>query len=503
MTPEERELCLDIMNEHFGELVKSVCVKLLKYPNITLGDLTKRCSSSSAVEIKQCLSVLLQHNVLNISVGEPKSSKKGRVSIPMLYKIDVHRTIRRLCFPHYIHQSKEIFGPIGERIMERLVLHGRFRLDQHLIDLCSELSVEETEIQQVFYEMTKRRFISRVHPIRLPTTTSSTSDSNGRKRQRIEQEEEKSMDATPLEVEMMMKGKKKRAQLPQRGQDVPTDLVWQVGVDQFDIESRHAACVAYASEKMNPLAGKIIETILIQSRVHEKDFLEPSSRPLTGKEIFASELVQTALPPGCLDGWTLILNYLRVMSHERTGMVIQVASDHNSDGGQFSVHLQKIMTALRSRTIQSTISAKFGTGSSRIIMILLEQQQLEQKRIGELAMLPSTQVRRRLYELFKDQWIQMQEIPKRNDYNPLQTFYCWTTTQDVLKNRIRNRLVGASLRVRQRRALEMDAGQDLIARSDSLVETKDLEQFDKLSRSLDRLDQSILRLHDMWRVFQW
>ncbi|CAN0240144.1 unnamed protein product, partial [Laminaria digitata] len=62
--------------------------------------------------------------------------------------------------------------------------------------------------------------------------------------------------------------------------------------------------------------------------------------------------------------------------------------------------------------------------------ILLQNKFLEQQQVGEMAMLPPSEARERLYRLLKDRMVSVQEVPKRADRNPNTTFYLWNIKHD-------------------------------------------------------------------------
>ncbi|RHX97108.1 hypothetical protein DYB25_006387, partial [Aphanomyces astaci] len=94
-----------------------------------------------------------------------------------------------------------------------------------------------------------------------------------------------------------------------------------------------------------------------------------------------------------------------------------------------------------------------------------------------------------------------QEIPKRTDYNPQFTLYCWSVDDVRLTRRLVERAQESIVKLRTRRKDEAESHKDLIARSDQLVEQNDLDKFDRVSRSLDRLDRATLHLDRMLMLF--
>ncbi|RLN62341.1 hypothetical protein BBJ29_006644 [Phytophthora kernoviae] len=325
----------------------------------------------------------------------------------------------------------------------------------------------------------------------------------------------------------------KRAKLPSRGSSaggdaatggetsgedasgssaVDTDersLVWRFGVTQLLRDLRHKACIKFATENINAVAGVIVAAMLQHSAPREREKDEPISAPVSARDLFGMESVKNALPSESNNPWRLLLNYIMVMCRDKSGMVMKVAQEafdpsqaRSGDGGQYVVHMQKIVEFLQQVTTHAYIQDKFGAASARIVRLLMEKRQLEQKTIGELALLPSNDARHRLYELYGEKLVKMQEIPKRADHNPAFTFFCWSVDVPHMQTRITERVQDSLCRLRRRRKFEAEENKELIARSEQLVEGNDLDKFDKLSRSLDRLDRAIIHLDGMLMLYR-
>lgn len=286
-------------------------------------------------------------------------------------------------------------------------------------------------------------------------------------------------------------------------------LVWRFGVDQLMRDLRHQACIKFATENINNVAGVVVAAMLKHSSPHEREKDEPTSFPVTARQLFTMAEVKNALPKDSKDTWRLLLNYITVMCRDKSGMVMKVAQEsfdatqaRAGDGGQYVVHMKKIVAFLKHAATHSYVQEKFGVQSARIVRLLMEKRQLEQTTIGELALLPSNDARRRLYELFKENLVKMQEIPKRADHNPAFTVFCWSVDVPRMEKSVAERIELSLCKLRARRKMEAEQNKELIARSDALVEANDLAKFDKLSRALDRLDRALIQLDAMLMLYR-
>ncbi|DAZ97942.1 TPA: hypothetical protein N0F65_006367 [Lagenidium giganteum] len=277
----------------------------------------------------------------------------------------------------------------------------------------------------------------------------------------------------------------KRAKLPSRGATTTTEnedpdspggmgeqsLVWRFGVDQLLRDLRHRACVKFAKENINNVAGVIVGAMLTHSSPHEREKDEATSFPVSARDLFAMPAVKNALPKDSKDTWRLLLNYITVMCRDKSGMVMKVAAEafdatqaRAGDGGQYVVHMKKIMDFLKQSSAHAYVQERFGTPSARRL-------------------------------------VKMQEIPKRADHNPAFTIFCWSVDVPQLERAITERIQDSLGKLRRRRKFEAEENKDLIARSDQLVEPNDLAKFDKLSRALDRLDRATIQLDEMLMLY--
>ncbi|CAI5742697.1 unnamed protein product [Hyaloperonospora brassicae] len=649
-TRSERALVLNVVREDFGHLTGQVAETLLRAEGLRLAEIasklqrpttTSHAPPSSVHQITGALLKLLQHNLLDVA---PVASRSDGVQT-VTYKMNVQEVMYRLRFPKFMEQAREAFGSTGQVIMEEVLLQGRMRIDQSIEtmaynladhrrlerknkqaqengdassrvasrekgeeeeeDVVSENELDECrdQVREVFVEMAKKRYISRVHPLEVkvaeskevsdfPASITRGQEMNGttnenasaataaadagkklgnaadedgltvrKKRKALSQQ---SGNAIPVELQMMLDADEaarkddseaewepspastsassgraskrtkyaKRAKLPTRGTssgnapfgdetsgdsacDGPgahTDersLVWRFGATQLLRDLRHKACIRFATENVNAVAGAIVAAMLQHSSPHEREKDELTSFPVSARDLFGMESVKKALPSEANNPWRLLLNYMMVMCRDKSGMVMKVAHEafdstqaRAGDGGRYVVHMQKIVELLQQATTHAYIQDKYGVASARIVRLLLEKRQLEQKTIGELALLPSNDARHRLYEMYTDKLLKLQEISKRADHNPAFTFFCWSVDVPKMQGRITDRVQDSLCRLRRRRKFEAEENKELIARSEQLVEANDLAKFDKLSRSLDRLDRAVIHLDGMLMLYR-
>jgi len=88
-------------------------------------------------------------------------------------------------------------------------------------------------------------------------------------------------------------------------------------------------------------------------------------------------------------------------------------------------------------------SSSSSSSSSCSYQVLLAKKYLDQGQISELAMMSPRETRERLYQMYRDQLVTFQEVPKRADHNPGNTYYLWTIKVDQVRGREGREVVAA------------------------------------------------------------
>jgi DNA-directed RNA polymerase III subunit RPC3 len=75
--------------------------------------------------------------------------------------------------------------------------------------------------------------------------------------------------------------------------------------------------------------------------------------------------------------------------------------------------------------IDAVVRERFGDEACRVFRLLLLKRQLEQKQVADSAMLPVKETRELLYRMFKEEYLELQEVAKTADHAPSRTFFLW------------------------------------------------------------------------------
>jgi len=234
--------------------------------------------------------------------------------------------------------------------------------------------------------------------------------------------------------------------------------LWMIGWDQLIVEELKNACVRYTTERMQAKAGRVVKIILDGSEANLQTpvSIGDSSGPLTLMAIFdeykrkyptsaeavaaaaaatsASDFTEKTLDLPTLKKLIQLLIEDNILAETNTVIGIPALVGARESKVEYKVKVGEIIHNLKRKTFHSIAATRFGLSTARILELLLNNGELmEQQKLSDLAIMPGREARENLYKLYKDQWIDYRDVPKRNDYNPVSTNYYWTLDQNRIK----------------------------------------------------------------------
>jgi hypothetical protein len=269
--------------------------------------------------------------------------------------------------------------------------------------------------------------------------------------------------------------KAKRARL-----DAGSKAWWRVSFRFFMQQIRADKVASYAKEKTGvPLAGDIIDWCCaatrlstIARRVHsdkvEPDFLLPDyadaantaallddgGEAVSGmRDLLAHKFVKT------------VHVLVAVMCSPRINILAKDAEGHVREGVRFpsvNVNFRAIIDILRRECVLDIASSRYGPKAARVMRLLQAKGQLEQKEVGDLAMLPPKDARAALYMLLKGGMLKLHEISKRPDMAPTNTFFMWSVDMEGACKQLAACVCRALVNLRLRRRAILSRNHSLI-----------------------------------------
>jgi len=188
---------------------------------------------------------------------------------------------------------------------------------------------------------------------------------------------------------------------------------------------------------------------------------------------------------------------MELMRCDAAAMIAKVPLSEDVTGGPlYMVNMESILQVLRNRTVHSIVTEKLGIQSARIIELLLKKKYLDQQKVADLAILPARDARLRLYQLYKNKWVDYLEVSKKLDFQSSSTMYFWFVDPVKLRGSVLESMYKALYNLRVRRQFEFDQGRELVEFANSITDASEAEKFDKLAKSLDRLDRAVVRVDE-------
>lgn len=280
------------------------------------------------------------------------------------------------------------------------------------------------------------------------------------------------------------------------------DVLWMVGWAQLADEECNALCISVTVQRMGAVGGRVVQ-LLLNNQAGGYSAGSPAHMSVADihRGLRDMNRVDTAAGKGdpsidSIDLKTLSL-LLETMRCDSTGVLDKVLCEDKTAGGRsphYLVNKAAILQAVRRRLIHAIAEERFGYQSARIVELLQCKNYLEQQKISDMAILPAKEGRERLYDLYQNQWVDYVEISKRGDFNPSNTYFFWTLSTEKLIDNLLNAQYGTVYNLRCRYMKEIADGKSLLDFSHKITDAEEAEKFDKLSESLDRLDNAVLKI---------
>jgi DNA-directed RNA polymerase III subunit RPC3 len=121
--------------------------------------------------------------------------------------------------------------------------------------------------------------------------------------------------------------------------------------------------------------------------------------------------------------------------------------------------------------VEGIVLQRYGQECCRIFRLLGLNGQLEQKQIGERAMVPKD-VRELLYRLLKDHYVQVQEVAKTAERVASKSIHLWCVDNQAVLHQVLDDIYHAASNLSQRLAHELEKEQQLLGSLQQIDTTK-------------------------------
>ncbi|KAK9471417.1 RNA polymerase III subunit RPC82-domain-containing protein [Dipodascopsis tothii] len=135
----------------------------------------------------------------------------------------------------------------------------------------------------------------------------------------------------------------------------------------------------------------------------------------------------------------LINRHLELLAESKLGLLRRAGG---KGGGEWAVDFVALADSLRRLEYERIVERRFGTVACRLLRIVRDLGRVDEKLLGQIALLQPKDIRAHLAGLHEIGCFDLQEVPKGNDRAPSRTYYLWyhkpqqayaLILQDVLK----------------------------------------------------------------------
>jgi len=507
-------LASQIVKEHFGELVEKISSYLIQNGRRTLKDIVVSLRISRE-EVKKCISILVHHHLVQFAKNKNQQTE---------YHIDLDLILRRKRFQKYVYCAKLKHGDVAELIVETLLLNGCDSLsriakrvaDRLEVDEGEEKTVDEGLVIQKCKELILAHFLTRVKNPNL--TEECDTDQEDTEKFTFPQGVgvKRKADGSP-DQQHTSKRIRTDDSIVRTEQYEDDDIYWQVNFERLDQVFLDQMILDAVSERLDQSASKIVSTMLKMTET-ERTIVSTATRSISLFDIVKK------LPGIPKLEQQEVHQYLSLLSDEKTGGFI-IKTDEAS-GGMYSVNIKKSVEMLCHSSCSTIVQERFGSKACRVFRLLLQKKHLEQKQIGELAMIPFKEVKELLYKLFEERFLKIQEVSKAADYAPSRTFYLFAVDLPQVSRLLVNRCYQAIGNMMVRRQSEMEENKRLLEKNEKiegilaalsttnedteqvmqeleeLITPTEKQQLEKLKIDLARLEQGEIQVEETVFILQ-
>lgn len=128
----------------------------------------------------------------------------------------------------------------------------------------------------------------------------------------------------------------------------------------------------------------------------------------------------------------------------------------------WTVKFRHLAKKLRHRELERIVGTRYGSNALRIIRALHAKGRLDEKRLQEICLLPTKELRQKLADLQTGGFVDLQEVPRDSQRQPSRTIYLWFYDPDRIGRNLLHDTYKAMSRCLQRLHVERKPLQTLL-----------------------------------------
>lgn len=478
MSSPKVKCVLNLIKDHFGSVIEHIANQLIVNGPLNL-KLICFFSKRPVNQIKEALKILIQHNLVKF-----QTNSRDQIE----YELITDNVIAFLRYPKYVLVSAHLHSKIGEDLVYEFLKNGKLTLDELIEKLVLKFSndsrfQDKYELPKLIYD-TFLKFVNQNYIINnernktVPIIDFKKFHSSLTIKREHDDEED-------ILEEPKTKKQKTVTNDPTTSSD--SQLIWFINNEQFDNYLKAELIADFIkSHYDDSIAGELAKLIYTAD--------QPMSR---------GQIINKAIESELCDNVGEVDSYLKLFDQDLNNRFIHRV-ENTSDGGRYEANEYNIFHHLIKETFATIVNDYYGEKSSRIFRLLLIKKYLQQKTIGEQAMISVKDAKERLSTLFKDGLVRILQYSKAPDYAPMKTSFVITIDLNELCLMFRNKCYHSIYSTSTRRNHEYSTNRALIEKKlliDAIIEnletTNERAQISDLDQTFSSHEKAILNRYEM------
>lgn len=485
MSAPKVKITLNIIRQHFGKTIEEVAHQLIINGPLTLKPLCY-FSKKPIHLVKESLKCLIQHNLVKF-----EANSRDQIE----YRLLIDNVISMLRYSKYILVGSYIDLKFGEHLVEELLKIGKLSLNDLIEKLTKKLSdqpkiKDKYQLPKMIYDAFVK-FVNQDFIINTNQEIKTVPVIDFKKfHSLISVKKEHGAEDAEIDNAEAVERPTKKLKTNESDESTMSSDCWYLNFEKFEHHLRGdmvAELIRSFYDDIN--AGEIAKLIYLNMD--------------KGQMITRNQIVTKALDQDICDTATEVDVYLRLFDQDLDNRFIYRV-ESTGDGGRFTINAYNVFHHLIKETFSTIVNNYYGDKSSRIFRLLLLKKYLQQKQIGELAMISVKDAKERLSTLFKDGLVRILQFTKAPDYAPMKTSFVVTVDLNELCLTFKNKCYHSLYSIACRRDHEYQTNRTLIEKKilvDAIIEnlkgSNQDDQMNDLDQTFSTHEQQTLKKYDM------
>ncbi|KAK4166778.1 DNA-directed RNA polymerase III subunit RPC3 [Cladorrhinum sp. PSN259] len=197
--------------------------------------------------------------------------------------------------------------------------------------------------------------------------------------------------------------------------------------------------------------------------------------------------------------------HLLILAKSKQNFLRQCAED------EWTVDFELVMSAMRESEIDLVIQNTASEKGLRLVRILRANGKLDEKALPQIALMPKTEIQRRMLEMQSAGFVFVQEVPREAKADVKKSFFLWYDDLDKTRERIIDTSyktmmhciqVLETLRHKEKEVLATTQRSDVKGREEDMLKEEFYQRYKRFLKSEKMLFSQVMRVDDLVAVLR-